>query len=126
MPVTASRRVPTRRLRRTALCAFPVSLASLLLAASPALARDDGEPSGTPLGAIETLLVFVGAPVGLFLLIAVLVLAPSMSRGPRYRPGVGWWAAPIWFNGPGEHENLDAVVRTATPTLDGGGASARW
>jgi hypothetical protein len=78
------------------------------------------------MSAIETLLVYVVAPTGLFLLIALLVLAPSMSRGPRYRPSVGWWAAPIWFNGPEDSENLDAVVRAAAPAMDGGGASARW
>lgn len=97
-----------------------------MLAAAPAWARDDGELPGEGMSVIETLLWFVGAPVALFVLIALLVLAPSMSRGPRYRPGVGWWAAPIWFNGPADEENLDAAVRAAVPTTDGGGASARW
>ncbi len=78
------------------------------------------------MGAIETLLLYVVSPAALFVVIALLVMAPSMSRGPRYRPGVGWWAAPIWFNGPEGHENLDVAVRTAMPTTSGGGASARW
>lgn len=98
----------------------------LLVAASAASARDDGEPPGEAMGAIETLLVFVGIPLGLTLLIVLLVYAPSMARGPKYRPGVGWWAAPIWFNGPADDSNLDAAVRVAIPTADGGGASARW
>lgn len=96
-----------------------------MLGAAPAWARDDGELPGKPMSVIETLLVFVLAPGALFLLIALLVYAPSMSRGPRYRPSVGWWAAPIWFNGPASSD-LDAAVRTAAPTTDGGGASARW
>lgn len=101
--------------------------AVLLLAAAPAWARprDDGEVIGEPIGALETLLLYVVAPAALFLVITLLVLAPSMSRSPRYRPGLGWWAAPIWFNGPAQ-EDLDAVVRAAVPTTDGGGASARW
>lgn len=74
---------------------------------------------------VETLLVFVVAPAALFVIIALLVLAPSMTRGPRYRPGLGWWAAPVWFNGP-SHDDIDAAVRAAIPTTDGGGASARW
>ena len=84
---------------------------------------DDGELPGKGLSAIETLLIFVGAPAFLFLVIALLVMAPSMARGPRYRPGLGWWAAPVWFNGP---DDADTAVRRATPTTDGGGTSARW
>ena len=103
-----------------------VATALLLLAAGPAWARDDGELPGEKLGAIETLLLYVVAPAALFLVIALLVLAPSMGRGPRYRPGVGWWAAPIWFNGPQGSDNVDLAVRAALPTADGGGASARW
>ena len=101
-----------------------MAAAAVLLAAAPAWAVDDGE-NPAPTSPIETLLIFIVAPILLFLVIALLVMAPSMTRSPRYRPGVGWWAAPIWFNGP-EHDDLDAVIRAAAPTSDGGGASARW
>jgi hypothetical protein len=84
---------------------------------------DDGEIPAEGISNIATLLIYVGAPLLLFLVIALLVMAPSMARGPRYRPGLGWWAAPIWFNGP---DDADAAVRTAVPTTDGGGTSARW
>ena len=123
--MTAATRPPTLLIARAGLCAAASSV-PLLLAAAPAWARDDGEPPGEALGAIETLLIYVAAPGALFVLIALLVLAPSMSRRPRYRPGVDWWAAPIWFNGPGDQGDLDAAVRAAVPTMDGGGASARW
>jgi hypothetical protein len=97
----------------------------LLLSSSPALATkpDDGSESGSGLSVLETLFWFVLVPGALFVVIALLVSAPSMARGPRYRPGLGWWAAPVWFNGP---EDADAAVRNATPTTAGGGASARW
>jgi F0F1-type ATP synthase membrane subunit c/vacuolar-type H+-ATPase subunit K len=115
---------------RTALRASVAAAALLgagLAQAAPASAQvlDDGEQPGQGLSAITTILVFVGIPAALFVLIAVLTLAPSMARGPRYRPGLGWWAAPVWFNGP---EDADRAVRTAAahPTTDGGGASARW
>ncbi|MEP6759741.1 MAG: hypothetical protein ABJA93_00050 [Sporichthyaceae bacterium] len=91
--------------------------------ALPAAQLDDGEVPGKGLSAIETLLLYVGAPALLFLVIALLAMAPSMTRGPRYRPGLGWWAAPVWFNGP---DDADTAVRRATPTTDGGGSSARW
>ena len=84
---------------------------------------DDGSGAGDGLSVIETLLWFVAVPGALFVGIAVLVSAASTARGPRYRPGLGWWAAPVWFNGP---ESADTAVRTAAPTAGGGGASARW
>ncbi len=84
---------------------------------------DDGEIPAEGISNVAALLIYVGAPALLFLVIALLVMAPSMARGPRYRPGLGWWAAPVWFNGP---DDADAAVRRATPTTDGGGTSARW
>ena len=84
---------------------------------------DDGEVPTEGISDLAALLIYVGIPALLFLVIALLVMAPSMARGPRYRPGLGWWAAPVWFNGPDE---ADAAVRRATPTTEGGGASARW
>jgi hypothetical protein len=104
-----------------------VTAASVLASAAPVWARslDDGEHPGSGLSVLQTIGIFVCIPLGAFVLISLLVLAPSMARGPRYRPGLGWWAAPVWFNGP---ENADAAVRDAvpTPSKEGGGASARW
>lgn len=117
------------RLARVAVRTTGVLLTAGLLAAgsaAPALAdvgRDDGSETGDGLSVVETLLWFVGLPLLLFVVIALLVTAPSMARGPRYRPGLGWWAAPVWFNGP---EDADAAVRQATPSTGAGGASARW
>ena len=95
------------------------------MTASTVLARvvDDGAEPGDGLSVLETLFWFVAVPGALFVGIALLVMAPAMARGPRYRPGVGWWAAPVWFNGP---EDADRAVREAAPTRAGGGASARW
>lgn len=96
-----------------------------LASTSSALAanHDDGSQPGGGLSVVQTLLIFVGIPSLLFVVIALLVSAPSMARGPRYRPGLGWWAAPVWFNGPAD---ADTAVRTAIATTGGGGASARW
>lgn len=108
-----------------------VTTALLVLPTTPAFAattvlarRDDGDDPGPGLSVLQTLLIFVGAPLGLFVVIALLASAPSMARGPRYRPGLGWWAAPVWFNGP---DDAERAVREAVPgTGKGGGASARW
>jgi hypothetical protein len=97
-----------------------------VLAATPAMAGqrlDDGEMPAKGIGPLETVLIYSGIPAALFLIIALLVLAPSMARGPRYRPGLGWWAAPVWFNGP---DDADAAVRTGSATVEAGGSSARW
>lgn len=107
------------------------STALLVLPATPAMAAatllatpDDGEDPGPGLSVLQTLGIFVGIPVLLFVVIAVLVSAPSAARGPRYRPGLGWWAAPVWFNGPDDAER--AVRESAGSASQGGGASARW
>lgn len=115
-----------RLLRTTRLVAVPALVLALpLLAGAPAYAVnvDDGGQSGSGLSVLQTVGLFVGAPAALFAVITLLVLAPSMARGPRYRPGVGWWAAPVWFNGP---DDPDSAVRAAVATESGGGASARW
>ncbi len=98
----------------------------VLLLASPAFAttyRDDGDDPGPTMPLWQVFGIIFGIPALLFALIALLVYLPSMRHGPRYRPGVGWWAAPVWFGGPAAAE---ARVAAATPTSDGGGASARW
>lgn len=122
LPVTD--RPLARRIARTAaavVAGVPVLLLSGVAAATTS--QDDGSDAGDGLSLLESGLYFVVAPVVLFVVIALLVMAPSMARGPRYRPGVGWWAAPVWFNGP---DDADTAVRTATATTGGGGASARW
>ncbi len=121
----------TARLLRTASVAASatVVLLATLAASAPAYAAtyaantDDGQQPGGGLSAVQTLVLFVGIPAALFVAIVVLVSAPTMARGPRYRPGLGWWAAPVWFNGP---DDADTAVRTAAATAGGGGASARW
>lgn len=118
----------TARLLRTAsvAAAATVVLLTTLAAGAPAYAAantDDGQQTGSGLSVLQTLLLFIGIPAALFVAIVVLVSAPSMARGPRYRPGLGWWAAPVWFNGP---DDADTAVRRATATAGGGGASARW
>lgn len=54
----------------------------MLLMSSPALAvnRDDGDDPGPGLSAIDTLGLYVAAPIGLFLLIAGLVVVLDKSR----------------------------------------------
>jgi hypothetical protein len=93
---------------------------------------------------VETVLVFVGIPAGVFALIAGLVLAPSAGRAPRYRPNGGWSYQPVWYLPHPDHSapvsalqaagSTDASHRlaiasgaTVTETfVASGGASGEW
>ncbi|MGA8211609.1 MAG: hypothetical protein WB798_15830, partial [Nocardioidaceae bacterium] len=49
---------------------------------------------------LHGLLVVLGIPAGLFVLITLLVVLPSMGRDRDYSPGQAWRAEPEWFGGP--------------------------
>ncbi|NGO72180.1 hypothetical protein [Streptomyces boncukensis] len=57
-----------------------VTLMMLLSSPAFALTRDDGDDPGPGLSIMETLGLFVGAPIALFLIIAGLVVAGDKSR----------------------------------------------
>lgn len=119
--------------------------ATLLVTITPALAReqDAGSDPGESLSPLATLLIFVGIPVGLFLLIVLLVSAGSIAGGTRYRPDRVWDATPVEFGMPVEPATAPVLTRPAgadasepravtsggPPDDDqsgGGGISARW
>ncbi|GAA3128306.1 hypothetical protein JOF29_007409 [Kribbella aluminosa] len=86
----------------------------------------------------HSLLVFVGIPVLVISVVALLTFASSIANGPRYRPGLSWWAPPVWINGPAatkpdpanlpELEPAPAATATAGSGVARtiGGASASW
>ncbi|MEV6287444.1 hypothetical protein [Kribbella sp. NPDC051770] len=91
----------------------------------------------TPLLSGHTLLVFVGIPALVIAVVALLVFASTIAQGPRYRPGLSWWAPPVWINGPvatkPDPANLPELPAGSTPTATAGGvarttggASASW
>lgn len=102
-----------------------VSLVGITVLASPAWAITDGEVFGPRLGLLNTLLIFVGAPLGLFGLCVLLVVAGGWRSRPRYRPGLSWSAEPVWFAGPSDPEGALAAAKPG-PDVTGGGASAQW
>jgi hypothetical protein len=62
-----------------------------LLAAGSAFATDfQGEDAGPRLSVLQTIGIFVGIPIGLFLVITLLVLLPGWMRGDRNRSEIGW------------------------------------
>jgi hypothetical protein len=46
----------------------------------------------------EYILVFVGGPLAVILVVALLIFVPAgRNRRPRYKPGQPWDHEPIWF-----------------------------
>ncbi|MGX7679144.1 aa3-type cytochrome oxidase subunit CtaJ [Jatrophihabitans sp. DSM 45814] len=91
---------------------------------------------------VETVLVFVGIPAGVFAVFAIVTLGPGAVRAPRYRPGSSWDYKPVWYLPHPEHEGpvsslqsantLEAGTRLAVsgavaePAKASGGASGEW
>jgi hypothetical protein len=82
----------------------------------------------------ETILVFVGAPLAIFLLLAALIFLPGGRKRPRYRPGQPWEHAPVWYEphplasgghgGSNGHAAIEGgPTRSAGPL---GGARGTW
>jgi hypothetical protein len=120
---------PVSRAVTRAITAGATGLVTTLLTVAPAFASDpvgplEGADPGKPLGTAAGLLLFVGAPLALFGLIAVLVLMPGAVRANRYRPAEGWAADPVWFAGPVDPDA--SVAQAQRGDLVRGGASGSW
>lgn len=94
----------------------------LVLLAPPAFAE---EPSGWPdppeVDLLHALGIYVFAPIGLFLLIALLVLAPSLARGDR--SVVSGQRDDEWFGGPVSGPD---ALESGSSDKSTGGASGNW
>ena len=60
----------------------------------------------------ETILVFVGIPLAIFLLLALLIFVPGGRKRTRYKPGQPWNHAPIWYEPHPEHGPADGHGET--------------
>jgi hypothetical protein len=92
----------------------------------------------------ETLLVFVGAPLAVVVLLALLIYLPGGRKRPRYKAGQAWEHEPIWYEphpesgpsgGHGDthalsdgHGTDDATASASRPVSAGplGGARGTW
>jgi|tagenome__1003787_1003787.scaffolds.fasta_scaffold20884524_3 hypothetical protein len=57
------------------------------------------EPDGklSSVTVAETILVFVGIPLALYVLLALLIFLPGGRKRSRYKPGQPWNHAPVWY-----------------------------
>ena len=69
-----------------------VALAPVAVAVPASADTPTSWPDAETMSTMEVLLIFVGIPAGLAALISLLVFAPSLAKGSRYRPGVTWLA----------------------------------
>lgn len=113
--------------RLGALLAVPVLAA---LTASPASATPAGWPEPEPMSTLYAIGLFVGGPAALFVVIALLTMAPSVVKGPRYRPGLPWYAEAERFGTLPAAAASDAPPPGAAPSsgmaTQGGGARGGW
>jgi hypothetical protein len=54
-------------------------------------------PEPAPMSTLQAILVFGGIPLVAILVISMLVVAPSLAKGPRNQPGRDWDAEPVQF-----------------------------
>lgn len=85
----------------------------------------------TPVSTLHALLFFGGIPLLIIAVITLLVMAPSLAKGPRYRPGQQWDAETEWFGSPESdaHGSPKRALEASSAdrrTDDAGGASASW
>jgi hypothetical protein len=74
----------------------------------------------------ETLLVYVGAPLAVIVVLALLTLVPGRQKRARYRPGQPWEHAPVWYEPHPENGEADhgADHGNGHAALGAGGATA--
>ena len=124
----------TSAVARRAVVTLTSACALALLSAGPALAApndllgpQEGADLDSGLSGGDTLLLYVGVPLGLALVITFLFGVRSLARSERYRPGRAWSAAPVWFAGPAEPvAAVEAVQQSGPIAAVRGGASGDW
>lgn len=133
---TLFRTTPPARLRAAARAgAVAATTAVPLLAASSAFAAYhpyDGEDSGPGLTVLQTLGIYIGIPLALFLLISFLVVVPGWVRGDRSRREIGWsgqnGTAGSASSGKGAAASSSSAQQSvsAGKSAGTGGASGSW
>ncbi|MDT0202758.1 hypothetical protein [Nocardioides sp. AE5] len=122
--MTTSKPNVVRRSARLAASSAVLALAaSATFLAAPASANVPEDWSNPdPVDTAHALIVYVGAPLGLILLITLLVMAPSLARGDRGNDKGG--ADSEWFGGP--RKSNDELAAPDTEASQAGGASGKW
>lgn len=96
----------------------------VLLAGPAAAGTPESWPAKPSIDILQVLLLFVGIPLLVFVVIAALVIGPSLARGESLAPGGGAEDDAQWLGGPRK-----SAGELAAPDSEGsqaGGAGGRW
>jgi hypothetical protein len=78
----------------------------------------------------ETILVFVGIPLAVFVLLALLIFVPGGRKRSRYKSGQPWDHAPIWYephpDGPAAGHGGAKAIGSSANAGPLGGARGTW
>lgn len=97
----------------------------LVLLAPPANAEEPaGWPENPDVPLLHALGIYLFAPIGLFIVIALLVLAPSLVRGDR--SVVSGQRDDEWFGGPVSGPDAPDALESGASDKSTGGASGNW
>ena len=91
--------------------------------------ESDGKLSSVTVA--ETILVFVGIPLAVVVLLALLIFLPGGHTRPRYKSGQPWEHAPIWYEPHPDHTPAAGHGDAKAITSSGkagplGGARGTW
>jgi len=81
---------------------------------------------------VETILVYVVAPLALIAVLALLTLVPGRHSRPRYKPGQAWEHEPVWYEphpqATGGHGDTHRALPAGSAPAAGprGGARGTW
>jgi hypothetical protein len=121
------RNTPAGRLRTAARAGVFAALTSAPLLAVTSATADSSDSSGSGLSALQTIGIFVCIPLGMFLTIALLVLAPGWIKGDAHRKEVGWSGATTAAGGGNAAGDQQSVAAGKPGSADvTGGASGSW
>jgi hypothetical protein len=98
------------------------STAPLVLGAPARADVPEGWSDPPTVSVLESLVLLVGVPLGLFVLIALAVYVPALARGERVAPGAPE-VEDRWFGGP--RQGTRELEAGGDPGQTGG-ASGRW
>jgi hypothetical protein len=95
---------------------------ALPMVATPSYAQvPEGWSDPQPVDKLQALLVLGGIPLALFVVITLLVMAPSLAKGELTARASG---DSEWFGGPGK--GTDELTAASSEPSETGGASGRW
>ncbi len=102
------------------------AVGAVIVVATAAGASNGYEEAAHPgegLTVTQTLLLYVGIPLVIFALITLIVVGPSLGKGPRHRTGAALETGPVWIDPSGTQRSTALSSADAT---DQGGTSAHW